>query len=340
MNEAEELIRKILLAAALLAGLIAFGTTGYMHIMGWSFIDSLWMTGITITTVGFGEVHPLDFQGRIFTLFIMAIGIGIAFWSFSLLVQLIVGEELKDLMWRSKMAKKITSFKNHYIICGYNAVGKSIAEIFAKRSIPFVVIDNSQESIKLLKVQKFSFVEGAPQSDNALVEAGISDAKSVIVAGVSEAENIVVVLSARCLNRDVMIIAQATDEESEQKLKRAGADVVISPFAIGARRIASVALRPTVVDFLDTVMHVEGFELEVEEIPVEKAGAAVGKSIIESRIKSETGAIIIGIRKTSGQLKSNPLPTELLEVGDKIIAIGSEQHLDRLWHLLSGAHRK
>lgn len=322
----------------ILVSIIAAGTIGYMLIEGWPFGDAIYMTMITISTVGFGEVHPLTYAGRIFSIFLIVGGVSGALFVFSAIIEYIVEGRLGIIFGRRQMKAKIAKLKEHFILCGYGRVGEEIARTFSEEGIPFVIIDSRPENTALAEEQGYLYLVGDATSDKLLVEAGIERARGLVAAVGSDVDNTYITLSARGLRPDLFIEARASSEESEIKLKRAGADRVVSPNSIGARRMAMLALRPTVVDFIDTVTYGRGRELEMENVAVGSDSPLAGQTI--EAIRNQTKAAILAISKKGGKPVANPPGDRVIEVGDRLIIIGTKEQLKALECLCEGGQTK
>jgi len=316
--------RRLLTVAGVLSAIVTFGVTGYMLIEGWNFLDALYMTVITITTVGFAEVHPLDSAGRIFTILLIVGGSGGALYALTTLVEFVMEGQLGSALWRRNMKNRIAHTKNHFILCGYGRVGQEIAQILAEEKAEFVVIDKSREAISQAEMDNRLYVMADAASDEALKEAGIERAKGLIVALGNDADSTYVILSARQLKHDIFIETRVSAPEAEGKLKRAGADRIISPYSIGARRMAMLALQPDVTDFIDVVAF-KGHELHLENLTVGKDSPLEGKSIGEARQRSK--ASVLALTKKDGKLIANPSNEELIQAGDRLIAMGTRDEL-------------
>ena len=319
---------RILWSVCALVIIIAAGAIGYVIIEGWSFIDALFMTVITITTVGYEEVHPLSAGGRIFSIFLIVGGVGGALYVLSSIVQFIIEGQLGITLGRRRMERRIAKLKEHFILCGYGRVGQEIARIFTEEEVPFVIIDKDQESIAGAEKDGYLYVLADATNDEGLKEAGIERARGLVVAAGSDADNVYITLSARGMRPDLFIEARASSSEAEAKLKRAGADRIISPYSLGARRMAQLALRPTVVDFIDTVIYRRGQELQLENVAVGNDSALIGLTVEEARLR--TKAVILAISRKRGKVVTNPTAEETIQTGDMLITLGTREQLTAL----------
>ncbi|RMH71245.1 MAG: potassium channel protein [Gemmatimonadetes bacterium] len=311
-----------------------FGTLGYIWIEGWSVLEALYMTVITLSTVGFGEIHHLSPTGRLFTVFLITIGFGVAGYFAGTFASFIVEGELKMVLRGQQMDRLIAKLNHHIIVCGYGRTGGEAVEELLRVRVDFVVIEQDAEKMEHLP-ESIPRIIGNATEDKVLVHAGIERAKGLITTLHNDADNVFVTLTARGLNPDLKIVSRAAEESSEPKLIRAGADKVILPASIGGRRMASVLLRPDVVDFLDVIMHGEDIALRIEQVTIPADSTMIGKSIIECRIREQTGAMIIGIRPHGERVQISPPVMRPLKPLDTLIVLGQEDTIDRLKQLVA-----
>ncbi|MCK4426758.1 MAG: potassium channel family protein, partial [Deltaproteobacteria bacterium] len=238
--------RRLLTVAVLLLGLWILGVTGYVIIEGWDVLDAVYMTTISLTTVGYDEVHPLSPAGRIFTVLLIAMGVGLFFYAFRVLAGAIIEGHLKGLLGKRKMQKTISNLKQHFIICGYGRIGMSICRVLKERQYPLVVIENDPSIIQEIEINNLLYVNGNATHDEILIQAGVERAKGIICVLSTDSDNVYITLTARSLNPGLSIVARADDAHAENKMIQAGANRVISPYEIGARRMALAVLQPTV----------------------------------------------------------------------------------------------
>ncbi len=327
-------IRRVVWGVLALIATIVIGTIGYMVIEGWSFLDSVFMTITTITTVGYDEVHPLSTGGIIFSIFLILGGMGGAFYALTGIIEYVVEGNIRATWGRRRMQNKLSQLKGHFILCGFGRVGEEIANIFKEEEVPFVVIDNRPECIARAEQAGFFYVEGDATSDDILKEAGIEQARGVVAALGSDVDNTYIVLSARGLYSSLFITARASDAQAEAKLKRIGADRIVSPNIIGARRMAMLALRPAVVDFLDTITRRRGPELQVENVAINEASTLDGQTVDD--ICQCSKATILAVNKKTGRLLSNPSGEEKVAAGDSLIIMGTSEQLSSLEAICEG----
>ena len=321
-------LRRLLWGVVAMAVVTAIGTVGYMLIEDWSFLDSIYMTIVTITTVGYDEVYPLSDGGQIFSIFLMLGGVGGALYSLTAIVAYVLEGEFGITLGRRQMKNKIAKLREHFVLCGYGRVGQEIAGVFAEEQVPFVVIDKDKDIINKAEEDNRLYLLADATNDETLKEAGIEHARGLVVAVASDADSTYITLSARQLRPELFIEARASSSEAETKLKKAGANRVISPDSIGARRMAMLALRPAVVDFFDTVTHRRGRELQMENIAVRGKSCLVGQPVDD--VRQRTKATILAISRQNGRLLANPTADDILEAGDILIAMGTREHLASL----------
>jgi voltage-gated potassium channel len=323
-----EMRRRFIVAVALVFLVASFGTAGYMLIEDWNFTDSLYMTVITLASVGFKEVHDLSFFGRIFTIILIIGGVGTVAYALGTGAKIILEGELQEVYGRRRLEKRIKELKDHYIVCGYGRMGKIICRELKEKNIKFVIVEK-QPDIHRDSDDLLVFI-GDATNDEILKELGIEKAKGLVSVLPTDAENLFVVLSARELNASLFIVARAGEEGSEKKLVRAGADKVVSPYHIGGLRIAHTVLKPAVVDFIEFATKSGNIDLQMEEVLISKASSLVGKSLDECGIGRELGIIIVAIKKPDGEMKFNPTFKSAIKSGDTLIALGESSKLKHL----------
>jgi voltage-gated potassium channel len=327
-------LRRLIWSIGALVAIVFIGTIGYEVIEGWSLLDSIYMTITTITTVGFREVHPLSDAGRIFTIFVIIGGVGGALYVLTNIMAYLLEGQFGITMGRRRMKNRIAKLKDHFILCGYGRVGQEIAQAFSEEGVPFVIIANDQQHIAKAEKEGYLCLFGDATSDEVLKEAGIERAHGLVAAVGTDTDNTFITLSARELRPDLFIEARSSSPEAEGKLRRAGADRIISPHAIGGRRMAMLALRPAVVDFIDTVTYGRGRELELENVDVGSGSQLVGRTMEQAR--SKVGITVLAMRKKGGKLLPNPPGEEIIEEGDRLIVIGTKKRLAALESIFEG----
>ncbi len=324
--------------AVLLLGLIiCCGIFGYMFIEGWGFVDAIYMVAITLTTVGFGEVHPLSTYGKIFTVFILLGGVGTVGYILGSLAEIMIEGHIRRALGRRRLEKRIESIKDHYIICGFGRMGSFVCDELSREGIPFVVIEKNPEKEEILEGKGYLYIRADATSEEVLIKAGIKRAKGIATLLSSDADNLFITLSARDLNPSIYILARAEGEGSEKKLLRAGADKVFYPHRIGASRIAQAILRPSVLDFIEITTADEKEMVRMEELVVGESSSIAGKSIRESGIRRDFGIMVVGIRRKDGTMIIDPPPDEEIKGGDVLITIGKVENMKQLEKLTSGS---
>jgi len=328
-NEVLTPAQKIKLALLALAVVVFSGTVGFMFLEDMGPLDSLYMTVITLSTVGFGEVRPLHAGGRIFVIGLIVFGVATATFMASTIGQVILEGQIRKVLGRRKMETKIKKLSGHNIIAGFGRVGRQVADEFARRRVPFVVIESDNAALNYLDATGYNYVAGEATEDEVLMSAKVEHARVLISTLPSEADNVYLAMTARHMNSGLYIIARADNPGGEKKLKRAGADIVVSPHILGGMRMAMASLRPNVVDFMQMTGLGEA-GLGIEEISVPEGCRFGGKTLIESGIKAEYGVTVIGIKKTDKKLQINPPPDAIIEEKDILIMVGSNDELERL----------
>jgi voltage-gated potassium channel len=323
----EQLKKRLMLSIGLLVLVISFGTAGYRILERWNFLDSLYMTIITLTTVGFKEVHDLSENGKIFTIALIVGGVGTVLYVLRTGAQLILEGELQEIYGRKRLEKRLKELKDHYIVCGYGRMGKIIARELGHEDLDFIVIE---KNLAPLEEEDLLIIEGDATKDDLLKKAGIEKAKCLISVLPTDAENLYVVLSARGLNPDLLIVARAGEEGSEQKLLRAGADRAVSPYYIGGLRIAHTVLKPAVVDFIEFATKSGNIDLQIKEINVGEGSELVGQTLDHSGIGRDLGIIVVAIKQSGGEMKFNPTFRTVMKAGDTLIAVGEASKLKNL----------
>ncbi len=310
--------------------LVVVGTVGYTLIEGYETFEALYMTMITLSTVGYSEVKGLSWRGQLFTIFLILGGVFTFFYAFGEILRLIVSGELREAYGKRQMEQTLGRLKDHCIVCGFGRMGQLVCQEFSTQRMPFVVIDRNEELLEDFDMPYGIALHGDATSDDVLQHAGIERAKSLVTVMSSDAENLYTTMSARLLSKPVFIVARVEDQRSEEKLRRAGANRVVSPYIIGGHRLAQAVLRPTVVDFIELASKHEHVELQLEEMQITEKSPLAGCNLRDSRIRQDMKIIIVAVKKKSGHMVFNPDPDSQLEVGDILIAIGPRGSLDQL----------
>ena len=314
---------------------IAAGTVGYVVLEGVGLLDALYMTVITVTTIGFGEVFPLSPAGRVFTMGLAFAGVGIMLLLASECARVVIEGDIQRLMGLRKDLRMVGRMDRHMIVCGYGRMGRAVVEILRQRGTRFVVVEQDTEKCQGLQENGIPFVQGDASQHGVMVTAGVERATTVIVCLPDDAHGVFTVLLARQLNPRVTIIARAVEEQSEERLRMAGADRVINPYRIGGMRLAFTALKPTVVDFLDSSLPGTKGELELAEIHIRPGSELDGKTIAGAEVRRRFGIIVIALKRGEGSL-FNPDPHTEMRAGDLLVALGTSEAIERLERALSG----
>ncbi len=323
-------MKKILFSLGLLIAILMIGTFGYMWIEDSSFLDGLYMTMITITTVGYSEVVHLSPAGKLFTMVIIFLGVGFVLYLVSKITETVVEGGLQRILGRITMEKKVAKLKDHYIVCGYGRIGKEICKSLKENNRTFVVVERDRQEVKRIDNKGYFVLEGEASDDEVLLQAGIKQAKGLIAVVSSDADNVYIVLSARGLNPDLFIMARSSGVEgTETKLLRAGANKVVSPYFIGAIRMAQLVVRPTVVDFVDLTVQGE-LGLRLEELSVSARASFVNKTLMGSDLRQRFDVIVVAIKSQLGEMLFNPSPHTEIREGDTLVVLGKHDNIKAL----------
>jgi voltage-gated potassium channel len=330
--------RRFLILLSVPVLLVALGTAGYVEIEGWGPFDALYMTVITITTLGFEEVHRLSREGRIFTMLLSLGGIFTLFYAATEVIRQVVSGEVRHVFGRQRMQRALAKLKDHLVVCGYGRMGQLVCHEFSDLGLPFVVIDRSDALLHDFALPHGIALPGDATSDEVLKSAGVERARALVAAAASDADNLYITMSARLINPGLYIVARAEEEHADAKLLRAGASKVVSPYAIGGQRVAQAVLRPNVMDFLELATRSEHLELQIEEATVAASSSLVGRSLEESRLRRDLGIILVALKRRDGSMLFNPAAEAILQAGDTLISLGHRDQLDRL-EALAGTAR-
>jgi voltage-gated potassium channel len=320
--------REILLASLALLVLFVLGTTGYAFLEGWTWMDGLYMTFITLSTIGFQEIHTLSDAGRLFTLGLGITGIGLLTFVVARSAQLLVASQR---LRERRIMSQIDDLSDHYIICGYGRVGQRLAEDLQAAGHSFVVVDVADEEIAALRDKNLLHVQGDAEKEETLKRAGIDRAHGLILTLPEDSSNVFVALTAREMNPDLFILARTVDHDNTNKLLNAGADKVIAPSEVGADRMAQVVLRPNVDEFMEQVLHANALSLQIDEVKVHRSAPLAGQSLAESNFRQQFNAVVIGIIDAdSGEMTFNPTPAARIDAGDILIVLGDSTVIQSL----------
>src|SRR5262245_21461302 len=330
---------RLVVPLSLVVGVVATGTLGYHWLwrdIGGTWLDALFMTVTTITTIGYGEVKPLNGPGRIFTIVIAVTGIGAFFYTFTVAMEHLVAARLADPRGRRKMERRITELEGHVIVAGLGRVGRQAAAELKEAATPFVVLDPSAAAARLSEEHDYLHLAGDATEDAVLERASIRRARGLIATTANDATNMYIVLSARVLNPALRIVARAADEASVAKLLRAGADRAISPYAIGGHRLAHLILSPAVVDFFETALKRGQEALAIEDISLPQSSGAVGQTLEALSVRQATGASVLAVLREGAPIPNPPRDLTLM-TGDRLLALGTSDQLERLEKLIGSS---
>lgn len=338
MNRENSIRESAYLLVGALIAVFLIGVVGYVYLEQWTLVDALYMTAITLTTVGFSEVEPLSAGGRLFTIFLMFIGIGTVAYGFSILGQYILTMSLNQFAREKRMKREIEKISDHYIICGFGRVGQNAAEDLRLEGRRIVVIDTDDEKMARLKETNSTLLYLTEDAtlDETLLEAGIERAAGLLVCTGNDSDNLFVVLSARALRDDLVIVVRSSLEQNETKMLRAGADRVISPYQIGGKQMAKIALRPELVDMLDVVTTSEGIDLFMQDLALPPNSPLVGRSLRDSEIRHKTGVTVVLLGRKGERPVTSPGADTILNAGDHLIVVGEGRQVAALKTLAEG----
>src|SRR3984957_14986203 len=303
------LVRRILLTAGLLCVTLLAGTAGFVLIEGYSWFDAFYMTLTTITTVGYQELRPLSHSGRIFNSFLILFGVSAMFLAVGAMTQTIIELELQDRYGKRRKKRMINNLHDHFIVCGFGRVGRNASYEFQRANAPFLVLDRDEQRVAKAADAGMLAVVADATRDDSLREAGVLKARGLIAALPSDAENLFIILSAKTLNSRLTVVTRVSEEEAGEKLRRAGADTVLTPYAMAGRQLADALLRPHIAEFLDFAGNGVGPKVTMEQISVAARAGAAGKTLGEIAQLRNSGVMVIALRKQSGQSIFHP-PSE------------------------------
>jgi voltage-gated potassium channel len=321
--------RRVAYAAAGLVVTLIFGTIGFHHYLGEAWLQAFYRSIVTASLTGLDTV-PRNDGARIVTIVVVLSGLVLIGYVGAAIVEAIAGDAISGALAERRRQRAIERLSDHFIICGYGRVGRRVADEFAANHVPFVVLDFSEDAIEAAQEAGVLFVEGNGVEDEDLAQAGLERARGLVASSDSDADNLYITLSARAARPGLWIVARASDEDAQRKLKLAGADRVVMPYATAGRVMANLVLKPQVTAFLDTVMTAEGDDFRLEEIEVTDTCARAGRTLRDLRVREETGAMIVAVRKPDGRFDTTPDPGELIEAGDVLIGVGTAEEIRRL----------
>jgi voltage-gated potassium channel len=324
------MLRRLVYALSVFLAVVLIGTAGYVVLFGWPPVDALYMTVITMGGVGYREVHPLTQFGQVWTMLVIVSGVGALGFAVITVTDFMVEGHFSGILEGRRMDKRIAGMTGHHVVAGLGRVGSAVGDEFEAQGVHFVVIDSGEEALEVARKRGWAYVRGDATEECTLREAGIERAKSLTAALDSDAANVFVILTARGIAPSLFIVARATAPSAEDKMRRSGADRVITPTEIGGRRMASMVMRPRVVDFLDIVAGGQRTELKLEEIALGPGDPYVGMTIADAHIRSTTGAYVLAIHGPDGVVNSNPSSDTVMRQGDRLVVLGSDDQLRAL----------
>jgi voltage-gated potassium channel len=326
---------RVYVVVTLLTLIILGGSAGFHFIEGWGWFDGFYMTLTTMTTIGYGEIHPLSHAGRVFNSFLIGVSVLAGGFTIATFSQALLQFEFTQVFGRRRMERELARLEGHYIICGAGRVGRTVARELLAHGQSCAVIERDPHRAQWAIDQKIPTIIGSASSEENLKQARIEKAGGFVAAVSSDAENLYIILTARGFRSDLRIIARASEEEATSKLLRAGASHVLSPYYFVGNRIAQLLLRPNVLDFIDTAFGKERLDVEIGEVRIQKGCSLEGKNLGDGIFHQQGGAIVLGIKPTEGHLVFNPAPEARIHAGDCLIVIGSDAHLKHLESLAS-----
>jgi voltage-gated potassium channel len=330
--------RRLLYIALAIATTLLIGTVGFITIEHYPPFDAFYMTLITMTTVGYSEIHPLSHAGRVFNSFLIFFGVSILFISVGAMAQTIVEREFGDAIGKRRNKRMIDNLKDHYIICGYGRVGRGAAVELQRAGVPFVVVDIRPERVELAMHAGMLAVAADSTHDETLRRVGMERARGLVAALATDADNLFVLLSAKELNPRIYVAARAAEEGVEVKMRRAGADAVFAPYSITGHRLAQSLLRPHVVQFLDFATNDIAMDVVIEQVRVAEGSEMASKTIREMQLGRVMGVIVLAIRRRDGQMHFNPPADTAVSGGDYLIVMGKQENLHALEAVLTRPH--
>ena len=327
--------RHIIMSVVLTLLIVVLGASGYVIIEGWNVIDALYMTVITLATVGYREVHDVSQIGRLYTILLIFVGVGCLGYVGGTLMQFIVEGRIRTVLGRRRLDKKIGRLKNHYIVCGYGRIGRVLCEnLRRKKSFDLVVVEKNEDLVHVMDEDGVLYVFGDAADETILLRAGIEHAKGLVAVLATDTDNVFLVLTARQLNPDLIIMARASRNRSKSKLMAAGANEVESPYDMGARSMAQKIIRPAVTTFLDFAVTHQRKDIQMEEMQISDSSKLANVMLKDSGIRQDYNLIIMAIKKYNGSMLFNPSFESVIQPGDTVIAVGEVANLQKLEKIL------
>jgi len=333
----ERFRRRLALIAISILAILAFGTAGFVLIEHYPLFDAFYMTLITITTVGYGEVHPLSHAGRVFNSFLMFFGVTVMFLAVGAVTQTVIELELNQYFEKRRTKGMIDKLQDHVIVCGYGRVGRGAAEELAKANVGFVVIDRDEDRVERVMKAGMLGVLGDATHDDILREVGIGRAKGLIATLASDADNLFLILSAKALNARLHLSARVDEETSEEKMRRAGATFVLAPYKSTGHRMAQALIKPHVQQFIDFTAGGAGPDVCIEQLSISSRSPFADHTLGRMNVQRDLGLIVLALRKADGSMTFNPTSEQTIGAGDHLIVMGETQGLRKLEQMLTGA---
>jgi voltage-gated potassium channel len=319
-------LRNTLIGLVALLVLTAAGTMGYMRLEGYSLGEAVFMAVTVLSTVGL-QPRPLGPGGQVVTVVLIVLGLGVVLYTVGLITQQVIEGEFRALFGRRRMERDIDEMQGHVIVCGFGRMGRMVCRELGAKPMPFVVAERDEAAVRRAEDDHYAVLLGDATEEDTLRKAGIMRASALITAVPSDAENVFITLTVRALRPELAVVARAETEAGAERLRQAGATRVVSAYAIGGHRMAQAILRPSVLDFVDLATHHRSLELQIEEIPINRAGS---RPLGESEVRDNLDVMVIAVRKAGGELRFNPSPTEPLAQGDRVLVVGEAQSLKAL----------
>jgi voltage-gated potassium channel len=332
----DRLKRRLLLIVLAIAIVLATGTAGFTLIEGWNPFDAFYMTLTTITTVGYTELRALSTAGRVFNCFLIAFGVTTLFFAIGAMTQTVIELELGEFFGKRRMKRMIDKLEKHYIVCGYGRVGRAAARELQQTGVPMVVVDRNPEKIERALGAGLLAVAGDSTRDQTLEDAGVRRAKGLVAALATDSDNLFLILSAKTLNPELVVAARVSEEDAEDKLRRAGADTIFAPYTNAGHQLALSLVRPHVVQFLDVATGNIGLDVNLEQVRVSERSELVSKSLKQIQVRRDLGVIVLAIRKARGEMIFNPPAEAVLDGGDYLVVMGEHENLRKLEAVLAG----
>jgi voltage-gated potassium channel len=327
---------RLRIAILLVVLVVVTGVLGYRFLAAYPWFDALYMTIITLSTVGFLEVHPLSQTGRVFTMGLLVAGVGIVLYTVVTLAESVVQGEFQRFFGRRRMEQRIAALTAHYLVCGFGRIGEVVCRELRAKPVPFVVIEHDAERVCLAEAAQYLVLQGDATNEATLLRAGVQQAQGLFAALPNDAANVFVTLTAKELNPRLRAIVRAETEHSARTLRHAGADQVVSPCALGGHRMAQAALRPAVVDVIDLATHSQSLEIQFEEIGVSPQSSCAGVVLRDSRLRERFGVIVVAIKRAAGTMIFNPAPAERIEPGDRLVVLAETARVKEVEEHISG----